>query len=223
MKFDIKTGYLPAETKELFEKLSRYPFFQKFVLVGGTGLCLRAGHRQSEDLDFISVTEKLNVSSIKRFFSSNFNDYRIVRIDEYFQIDLVVNGVKVTFFSKSAVGVDFDVTAGTTSINKISVASIETIAILKINAISQRNTMRDYYDLYYIAKHFIKLPEIIEISKKNLPNLSPVVYSETLLFVKDIPENSISSHLSPVESVTKSEIAEYFLRELKINAGKNST
>jgi len=119
--------------------------------------------------------------------------------------------------------VDFDVTAGTTSITKISVGSIETIAILKINAISQQNTMCDYYDLYYIAKHFIKLPEIIEISKKNLPNLSPVVYTETLLFVKDIPETSISSHLSPVESITKSEIAEYFMREFKKSPHKNST
>lgn len=221
MKPDINTDFLPADTKELFDKFSRFPFFRKFVLVGGTALCLQAGHRQSEDLDFISVTDKLNISSIKRFFSSNFNNYRIVRIDEDFQIDLVVNGVKVTFFSKSATGVDFDVTTGTTSINKINVGSIATIAILKINAISHRNTMRDYYDLYYIAKRFIKLPEIIEISKKNLPNLSPVVYSETLLFVKDIPENCISSHLSPVESVTKSEIAEYFLRELKNSRHKN--
>ncbi|GAB1348710.1 hypothetical protein MASR1M107_09220 [Ignavibacteriales bacterium] len=215
MNAKINLDFLPFETRELFEKFSRFPFFRKFVLVGGTGLCLQAAHRQSEDLDFISISENLNVSSIKRFFSSNFNNYRIVRIDENFQIDLVVNGVKVTFFSKKAVGVTFDVTMGVSTVNKVSIASVETIAILKINAISQRNTMRDYYDLYYLAKHFIELRSIIEISKKNLPYLSPVVYSETLLFVKDIPENSISSHLSPKESVSKYEIAEFFQNELK--------
>ncbi|GJQ32563.1 MAG: hypothetical protein HBSAPP04_14020 [Ignavibacteriaceae bacterium] len=214
MNTEIAPGFLPAATKDLFEKFSKFPFFKNYILVGGTALSLRAGHRESEDLDFISIDKDLNITSIKRFFSSNFNSYKIIRLDENYQIDLVVNGVKVTFFSPNAIGVDFDVSSGSTSQNNIIVASIETIAVLKINAISQRNTMRDYYDLYYIAKNFINLRSLIETSKKLLPNLSPIIYSETLLFVRDIPENSISSHLKPTVNITKAEIAEFFRKQL---------
>lgn len=215
MNATVNTGFLPPATKELFEKFARFSFFKNYVLVGGTALSLIAGHRESEDLDFISIDIDLNVSAIKRFFSSNFTTYRIIRIDGNYQIDLLVNGVKVTFFSPKAIGIDFNVSFGATSMQYISVASIETIAVLKINAISQRNTMRDYYDLYFIAKHHIKLPSLIETVKKMLPNLSPIIYSETLLFVKDIPENDISSHLNPVEKITKNEIANFFKQELK--------
>lgn len=180
-------------------------------------MTLRAGHRESEDLDFISFSKELNVSTIKRFFSSNFSNFKIVRIDEKYQIDLVVNGVKVTFFSPSAIGVDFDVTSGVTPLNNIFIASIETIAVLKINAISQRNTMRDYYDLYIIAKYHLELNLLIDTARKLLPHLSPITYSETLLFVKDIPETGISAHLNPRIKISKNEIAGFFKKELKIS------
>lgn len=215
MNSKINLDFLPSETRELFEKFSRFSFFKNFVLVGGTGLALQAGHRQSEDLDFISISDDINVSAIKRFFSANFNNFKIVRIDENFQVDLIVTGVKVTFFSKKAIGVGFDVTSGSIEWNKMTVASVESIAILKINAVSQRNTMRDYYDIYYIAKHFMPLKSIIELSKKNLPNLSPIIFSETLLYVRDIPEADISAHLKPAEQISKHEIADYFKGELK--------
>ena len=46
------------------------------------------------------------------------------------------------------------------------------------------------------------------------PNLSPVTYTETLVYTKDIEEESISSHLSPVEMVDKYQIAAFFSQEL---------
>lgn len=78
--------------------------------------------------------------------------------------------------------------------------------------------MRDYYDLYYISKHIIPLAEIFKMTKELVPNLSPITYSETIIFTKDIPDAEISAHLYPAEKVTKEQIAEFFtdaLRKLK--------
>jgi len=36
-----------------------------------------------------------------------------------------------------------------------------------------------------------------------LPNLSPVTYTETLVYTEDIPENDLSNHLCPKEQITK--------------------
>ncbi len=80
--------------------------------------------------------------------------------------------------------------------------------------LAQRNTIRDYYDLYYIAKNILSLEKIFEISR-TLLNISDITYSETIVYVDDIKEESISDHLSPKENVTKFEIAEFFTKELK--------
>lgn len=97
----------------------------------------------------------------------------------------------------------------------INIAGIEIIAVLKMATISQRNTIRDYYDLYFIAKHVIPLIQIIEQSKKMLPNISAITYTETIIYTRDIPENSIENHLNPKEIVTKEQISDFFIEELK--------
>jgi hypothetical protein len=48
-----------------------------------------------------------------------------------------------------------------------------------------------------------------------IPNLSPITYSETIIYTKDVPEKSISDHLFPKEIVTKEQIANYFIEEIK--------
>jgi len=83
-------------------------------------------------------------------------------------------------------------------------------------AIAQRNTIHGYYDLYFLARYHFSLLEIIQQTKKLIPNLSPVTYTETLIYTADIEENDISSHLMPVEKISKEEIAEFFTRELKL-------
>jgi hypothetical protein len=84
-----------------------------------------------------------------------------------------------------------------------------------MTAISERCTIRDYYDLYFISRYIIPLSEIYRETKRLNPNLSPITYSETILFTRDIPENSISNHLYPKEQITKDEISDFFALELR--------
>ncbi len=50
---------MPAATARLFSELEAEPLLQSFILIGGTALALHIGHRISEDLDFIILSQKL--------------------------------------------------------------------------------------------------------------------------------------------------------------------
>lgn len=213
MKIDL--NYIPALTATLFSEIARLVFMQKFTLVGGTALSLQLGHRQSEDLDFMFDGETIPATTIKREISKRFPSYRLIREEKDYQLDFLINQVKVTFFSSGAIMVPFKVKDFSGKYQNINIAGIETIAVLKMATISQRNTIRDYYDLYFIAKHVIPLIQIIEQTKKMLPNLSAITYTETIIYTRDIPENSIENHLNPKEVITKEQISDFFIEELK--------
>lgn len=215
MRPQINPGFLPERTARVFGVLAQQSFISKYSLVGGTALSLQMGHRLSEDLDFVLDAEHINVNSIKRNIGKLFPDFKIIRIDNGWQIDCVVEEVKLTFFSTGAVGITFDVQKHAFSYQKMRICNAKTISSLKLAAIAQRNTIRDYYDLYYLVKNHYSLKEIIEQTKLLIPGLSPITYSETLVYTDDIEEESIAMHLSPAEIITKDQIAGFFIKELQ--------
>lgn len=212
---NLNTKNIPEVTAVLLERFSGFAFMQKFTLVGGTALALQLGHRQSEDLDFLFDGEKIPATSIKRSIAKQFPDYRLLREERDYQLDFLINQVKVTFFSTGAVLIPFVVKDFSQKYQNLNIAGTEIIAVLKMATLAQRNTIRDYYDLYFIAKHVIPLKQIIEQSKKMLPNISAITYTETIIYTGDLPENCISGHLNPREIVTKEQIAAFFIEELK--------
>ena len=211
----IDLQYMPVNTKVVFDKLLETTFIKDYTLVGGTALSLQIKHRLSEDLDFIFDGETLNTNKIKRNIARLFKNFRIIQQDDNYQIDFIIEETKVTFFSTGAILVPFLVKEFSFNYHNINIADIQTITALKFAAIAQRNTIRDYYDLYFIAKYHISLEKMINKTKELLPNISPITYTETLTYNKDIAENDLSNHLSPKENLTKEEISEYFVKELK--------
>lgn len=212
----INLNFLNPKTKKIFNILSTQDFIKEYILVSGTALSLQIEHRLSEDLDFIYNGEFINNKKLKRNIHNLFNkNYRIIKEDDRYQLDFIIKDIKVTFFSSSAALIPFKVKNFSSKFNKMNIATPEIIATLKFVAISQRNEIRDYYDLYFLAKYKISLNKIIEQTKKIVPNLAPITYSETIIYVDDIPEKSIQTSLSPKEIVDKYEIAEYFVKELK--------
>jgi len=143
----INTNFIPIDTAKLFEEFAGLVFMRKYTLVGGTALALQMEHRQSEDLDFIFDGEKIPTTTIKREISKRFASYRLIREEKDYQLDFLINKVKVTFFSSGAVMVPFKVIDFSEKYKNLQIASVDIIAVLKMATISQSNTIRDYYDL----------------------------------------------------------------------------
>jgi hypothetical protein len=206
---------LPEATLDLFHHFSKLKFFSQFCLVGGSALALQIGHRQSVDLDFIQDGEKLNDISIKRFILKNFPDYQLIREERGYQLDFQIRNVKVTFFSTGTVLIPFHVKDRSFKHGFINIADVLTLSVLKLSAIAQRNTLRDYYDLYIICRFHIPLKDVYTISREINPGLPLITYSETIIYTKDIPEDSTAALIDPKVDVTKEEIASFFISELK--------
>lgn len=211
--FDL--SFMPPNTKNVFEILAQQNFISKYTLVGGTALSVQLKHRKSEDLDFIYDGKEIDKKNIKRSINSIFSKYRIINEDQNFQIDFLINEVKVTFFSSGAVLVPFKVKKYSNKLSNINIAMPNIIGVLKLITISQRNTLRDYYDLYFLTKEFMSMNELFKLTMELVPNLAPITYSETLTYADDIEENSMQEYLEPVENISKTEITEYFISEIK--------
>ena len=84
---------LSKEQNELLPILSQ--FKRKYYLVGGTAIALHIGHRESLDFDLFkekSIRKKDVFSKLKNVnYKVSFADYN--------QINMLANGVKITFFS----------------------------------------------------------------------------------------------------------------------------
>lgn len=208
--------FMPKQTKKkVFDTLARYKFINEFTLVGGTALSIQIKHRQSEDLDFIFDGEYINKTKIKRNINSIFQNFKIIKEDENFQIDFLINDVKVTFFSTGVIIIPFNVGGFSNKYQNINLASPNIIGVLKLAAIAQRNTVRDYYDLYFLTRYVLNIKDLFKMTKKLISNLSSITYSETLVYTEDIAEDSIAEHLNPKEVITKEEISNYFISELR--------
>ncbi|TFH28055.1 MAG: hypothetical protein E4H10_01730 [Bacteroidia bacterium] len=210
----LNMDFLPEKTRKIFQHLGTSSFISNFTLVGGTALSMQIKHRLSEDLDFVFDGDELNINQIKRNIKKLFPLFRIIRQDHNWQIDFSIDEVKLTFFSTGAIALPFKVRTYSFRDNNVIIAEAKAIAALKFSAIAQRNTIRDYYDLYYLSRYHFPLLELINFTREVNPNLSPITYTETLVYTKDIAEDNISSHLSPAEKVNKYQMAAFFSQEL---------
>ncbi len=216
MEHEMDLNNLPEKTRSVLQALADQSFMERFTLVGGTALSLQIGHRQSEDLDFIFDGDKVDDTAILRFIDSKFqNEYKVVKQDFGYQLDLVIRGIKVTFFSTSAIMVHFKVKEYSTQYRQLNIARPDIIGVLKMVAIAHRNTIRDYFDLYYLSKHHVPLADTISLTRELVSGLAPITYTETILFVDDLEENSIAVHLQPKEVVTKQQMAEFLTHEVR--------
>lgn len=156
---------LRVDTRVVWEQLDGHPLLKGFVLIGGTALTLRIGHRVSDDLDFAYATgehlprsrlDLLPRSLLDRGVALVLNQSPVAE-DEYldagleladYQQDFVANGtVKVSFMSPDPPAQL--VIAGDAAL-PLRVATLDEIFALKSLVCAERSKTRDWFDLYVL-------------------------------------------------------------------------
>lgn len=158
---------LPKETKEALDWLSAQKWLKddNWYLAGGTALSLKAGHRQSVDLDFFTPQGRFdNVDLLDRLFLSG--DIKI-KVNKDNAIYAELFKAKVSFISYPF----FIPKQGFLKYGTINILQPLDVAVMKIITISQRGKKRDFFDLYWCAKNIEPLQETI----KRLPAQYPSV------------------------------------------------
>ena len=197
---------LPKTKEVLLQIVESCNFLDKYVLVGGSALTLHLCHRKSEDLDFFTYEDKLDFKEILEYIKRFEKKEILNQTNE--QIDLLLDGVKVTFFNaKWSFLKPFEN-------QKLNIASIEQIAAMKVNALFLRAKYRDYYDLYFLAKESMSLKNIFKASEHIVEGVTYKMFAVALLYIEDIEDDNIT-YLKPKEKLSKEQIRDFFQKRLK--------
>ncbi len=198
---------LLPDTQDLLVKMVKdCTFLDKYVLVGGSALSMHLCHRKSEDLDFFTYEDSFNKQEIFNYVKTFKNKEILHQTDE--QIDLLLDGVKVTFFNAKW-GFLRPI-----KIQKFNLSSLESIAAMKVNVLFLRAKYRDYYDIYNLVKNGMGLKKIFECSLNVLEGINFKLFVVALLYTDDIEDDNIG-YLEPSEILSKEDIRTYF--EIRLN------
>ena len=158
---NIDLNYLPPEPRELLEKLSGVRFIKKFYLAGGTSVALFLNHRRSDDLDFFSEKEFntpiliKNLKKLCEFVGTKTSENTLIG---------KLDGIKISFFS-----LPYGLLEEAVKYKNLSIAKPLDLAAMKILAISDRGTKRDFIDLYFLCQKIKPLDEFLYLFQWLLP------------------------------------------------------
>lgn len=192
---------LPKTKDVLVRIVDCCPFLNKYVLGGGSALTLHICHRKSEDLYFFTYDNNFSKQEILEFIKI-FNQKEIINKTNE-QIDLLLDGVKVTFFNANWTFLK------PYQVKQFNLATLEQIAAMKVNVLFLRAKYRDYYDLYCLAKEQLGLRDIVRASEYIVDGVTYKLFVTALLYIDDIEDDNID-YLEPKEKITKVKIRDFF-------------
>ncbi len=152
-------------TLGLIQKIQAIPEIDKLRLVGGTGLALLYGHRKSIDIDLFGELETDDNTLIELL--SQIGKTEIISFSKPIKI-LRLNGIKVDI-----VKYPYKWLAEPIFQQEMRIASDIDIAAMKLSAITNRGTKKDFVDLFFLLKKF---------SLQNILNYYTLKYPEAGLF-----------------------------------------
>ena len=188
--------------------LSQLVFLKKygFYLAGGTALALQIGHRTSLDFDFYSE-RKFDNKKLFLELERKFKNVILIQKPEQTLI-VKINGVEVSFFHYP-----YPLIYPLVKYKDVYLASKEDIAAMKLIAISDRGTKRDFIDIYFLLKEF-SLKRIFEFVIKKYPNFNIYVGLQGLTYFIDA-EKQQKRKLYLFHFVSWSKVKKFLIEEVK--------
>lgn len=161
---------LTLKQKVILKFLSNILDCSNCYWAGGTGLSVVYEHRSSEDLDIFFIKDNvINFDKIIYQLNKKFN----LQVETNLRNDTLnvyVDDVKVQFLKDyyKQVGARINTT------EKIKIASIKQIGYMKLLAVMNRGSKKDFIDLYIIEKNGIKIIDLINSISKRYENINNV-------------------------------------------------
>lgn len=198
------------DTLELLKKIQSLELFAGTRLVGGTALALQLGHRQSIDLDFFGKMDaSLEEIAIEL---SDFANTKPLSSSKAMRF-LIVDGVKVDIVNYPYYWIDNPVIE-----DGITLAGIKDISAMKLSAITNRGTKKDFIDLYFLLKEF-SFSELIDLYLKKYAGAQLFTVLKSLTYFEDAETDPMPVMLNPVnweevKTVIVSTVNQYLNRKI---------
>jgi hypothetical protein len=223
-------NFLPPKTRavyELFDQLAP----KSHIIVGGTALALRIGHRQSEDVDIMCLKDRLQPRIIERTSELAVQQgYSITRlpsqpelVDEcesmgeapdLFQQRFLINDVKIDYFVADANSKKL-LSPNPTMSDEFRVADTDEIFRMKSLLLVKRTASRDAFDLYHLMRHEGFTATDFEDAYQRSSYAGSADYGWSKLCRLNFPESDPGYNSLCVDPPSLDEMREYFQVKFK--------
>lgn len=151
--------------REVMSAFSKTPLANEFYLAGGTALALQLGHRLSVDLDYFSQTQS-DIPALAEPLRRALKAFAPVLADSAWgNLVFLAGEVRVGFY-----GYGYDLVRPLLQTEAGRLASVEDIALMKMDALLARASRKDFYDLYFIGRQ-IPLRELFDMAAQKYPGV----------------------------------------------------
>jgi hypothetical protein len=184
------------------------PLKSRFYLAGGTALALQKGHRNSIDFDFFTV-EPFDPAILERTLKQYLAGHDIIvtqREPNTLSLEVDKN-IRLSFFT-----FEYTLVKPLIKTPDLNLASITDIGAMKLSAITQRSTLKDYIDLFVIL-HDLQLKDLLAATRQKFPTLDTNVVLKSLVYFEDIEDEPIT--FQPNFKVNRHELEQYIRERVR--------
>lgn len=157
---------LPHASRRALDFLSEQSWLRRsrWYLAGGTALALQAGHRRSVDLDFFTPQSSFSTAALLERLPPTVWSAGVLKEGTVYGklLEAKVSFIAYPFFVPREEPVWY---------GAVRILVPRDIAVMKIIAISQRGTKRDFVDLYWYAMHGEPIIEVLRRVPKQYPTI----------------------------------------------------
>jgi hypothetical protein len=185
---------LDGQTGVVLAALGASPAFRGFYLAGGTALALQLGHRTSLDLDLFSERPWLLDPML-----AGLRAVGPTVVDREAEGTLVgtVSGVRISLFHYPFLLVDPPLVAEA----GLPLAGLRDIAAMKLVAVGQRGSRKDFVDLYFLGRAGVDVAQALEALAHKMPGVehNPVHIARSLAYFTDAESEPEPRMLTPFD------------------------
>jgi len=188
----LRTDTLEKSTLDLLKKLQKISLLSELRLVGGTALALQLGHRRSVDLDFFGPIDADGLQIADEMYSAGLDD--IVKIRDTRTIKIYfVNKIKVDIVSYH-----YKWLAPPIEADNVKLADIKDIAAMKLAAITNRGTKKDFIDIFFLLQQFT-VKQMIKMYEQKYTDGSIFNVLRSLTYFEDAEKDIMPEMYIPVD------------------------
>lgn len=177
MRFE--TTVLEPGTLDLLKALGGALAGREFVLVGGTALAIQCGHRKSIDLDFFTPSA-FDVDVLLEELAARLPRRQIeVRGRAQNSLNLEISGVKVDLIRYA-----YPILVPVIEAAGYSLLAPPDIAAMKLSAITNRGSRKDFFDLYQLLEMH-PLEELLDFYRDKYPRHDLFFVMRSLTYFED--------------------------------------
>jgi hypothetical protein len=177
-----------------------------WTLAGGTGLALRVGHRKSDDFDFFR-TDPWDPAALLEVIAG-FTETEVLQHAQR-TLTILARGVKISFF-----GIREPFLFPPQPYSFFAVADARDIALMKLVAIMNRGSRKNFVDLYTILRDGPTLRDYLELLPRRCGagRINPYQVLMSLAFFEDAEQEPMPVMLEPFDW---EECRSFFVREAR--------